>query len=198
MKMLLTAIIAANTAFASSTVTGEPEYGQVVVKRYKLAAMNGLMRNSLLNYKSQMYPAAKQCVLLSLGYEFSGEFLFFAQRGGTNQLEIVCFNPGAEDGEEWSGRLVKYEGDAKKQFEKIHKLLGELTSYPREKDEDLLRVLGGANFEIRVGDGDNIASAQPHGGFVSSHPQFKKTLLESIAIAASMAQLPLSDKFGEN
>ncbi len=163
----------------------------VVVSRHKLAAMNGLMHSALANYKSQLDPRGKQCVLLSVGNEFSGQFLFFANRIGPDHLEIICFIPDADGGKEWSGRLVKYEGEVKAHFEKMHGLLGTLTRHPREKEEDIRPVHGEAQVEIQLGDGMVIAWAQPRAGFINVQPKFKADLLQCISIASIMAELPI-------
>lgn len=189
MKYLLICILLANTAV--STAIADDKADDVVVSRYKLAAMTGLMNSALANYKSQLDSRGKQCVLLSVGHEFSGQFLFFATRAGPDHLEIICFTPRADGGKEWSGHLVKYDGEVKVHFKKIHSLLGTLTRHPREKVEDSSPVLGEAHVEIRVGEGKDIAWVQPRAGFINGQPKFKADLLECISIASTMAQLPI-------
>ncbi len=189
MKHLLICILLAYTAVP--TAIAEDKVDDVVVSRYKLVAMTELMNSALANYKSQLDPRGKQCVLLSVGHEFSGQFLFFATRVGPDHLEIICFTPGADGGKEWSGRLVKYEGEVKAHFEKIHSLLGTLTQHPREKVEDSRSVHGEAHVEIRVGEGKDLTWAQPRAGFINGQPKFKADLLQCISIASTMAELPI-------
>lgn len=195
MRIFSSALLLVCLAISQAAIADETEDGQVVVSRYKLAAMTGLMHASLSNYKSQLDPRGKQCVLISLGREFSGEFLFFAQRVGADNLEIVTFAPREDGGKEWSGRFVKFEGDVKEQFEKIHTLLGDLTRRPKEQAEDFRGIHGDARFEIRVGDGDTITWAQPQGGFIRKTPEFKKGLQDSISIASSMSGIALPNTF---
>jgi hypothetical protein len=189
MKHLLICILLANTAVP--TAIADDKANDVVVSRYKLAAMTGLMNSALANYKSQLDSKGKQCVLLSVGHEFSGQFLFFATRVGPGHLEIICFTPGADGGKEWSGRLVKYEGEVKAHFEKIHGLLGTLTRHPKEKGEDFRPVHGEAHVEIRVGEGKELAWAQPRAGFINGQSKFKADLLQCISIASGLAELPI-------
>jgi hypothetical protein len=190
MKRLLICLLLAYTV--PTTAIAEDKHEVVVVNRYKLAAMSGLMNSVLANYKSRLVdPRGKQCVLLSVEHEFSGQFLFFATRLGPDHIEIICFTPGADGGKEWSGRQVKYEGEVKKHFEKIHGLLGTLTRHPKEKEEDSRMVLGEARVEIRVGEGEDIAWAQPRAGFINGHPKFKADLLQCISIASAMAEMPI-------
>ena len=189
MKHLLTCILFA--FIAVPTAIADEKVDDVVISRYKLAAMTGLMNRALANYESELDPRGKQCVLLSVGHEFSGQFLFFAARVGPDNLEIICFTPGADGGKEWSGRLVKYEGEVKANFEKVHGLLGALTRHPREKKEDFRPVLGEAQVEIRVGEGKDLAWAQPRAGFINEQPKLKADLLQCISLASTMAGIPI-------
>ena len=56
----------------SLTTLAEDEGGEVVSK-YKLAALTGLQHSAMSSYMAELDPRGKQCVLLSLGHEFSGE-----------------------------------------------------------------------------------------------------------------------------
>ncbi len=190
MKYLLICVFLIYTAIPTTAIADD-KIDSAVVSRYKLAAMTGLMHSALANYKSQLDPRGKQCVLLTVGHEFSGQFLFFATRIGPDHLEIICFTPRADGGKEWSGRHLKYEGEVKKQFEKIHGLLGTLTQNPREKEEDSRPVHGEAHVEIRVGEGKDIGWAHLRAGYINEQPEFKANLLQCISIASTLAELPI-------
>ena len=62
--------------------------------------MTGSMHHAPTGYKSQIDPREKQCVLLSVGQEFSGRFLFLGNRVGPDELEVIRFVVGADGGKE--------------------------------------------------------------------------------------------------
>ena len=193
MGHLTSIAILATTLITYSAEPGDVAPGEVVIGRYKLSAMMAIGARAVNEYEREQNPN-RQCVMMTLSAEFTGDFVFFAQTRNPNYLEIVCFTPRSDGKKEWAGRSVKFEGDAKARFQKLHKILSEEALMPRQTAEVYHPANGENRFKFDVGEGSKVAWGNLNAGFIAKTPARGKRLLECIRIAESLAGIPLPRK----
>lgn len=192
MKLLIAFLLLVTSAISASQENGGAA-DEVVINRYKLSAVTGIGSHAISRYLKDPHPK-RRCVLITLGAEFSADFVFFAQTDQQTFLEVICFTPRTDGKKEWAGRFVKFEGGPKDQFQKLRELLSTEADLPKIdwKEEGL--VLGGDQLDFQVGEGPKIGWGELTPEFLSKHPERQKRLLECLKIAEDLAGIPLPHK----
>lgn len=190
MRHLTTIAILATALVAYSAEPGDVAPGEVVIGRYKLSAMMALGARAVYEYEREPNPN-RQCVMMTLSAEFTGDFVFFAQTVDPNNLEIVCFTPRSDGKKEWAGRFIKYDDKTKAQFQKLHKILSEDALQPKEREEGYLPIMGENKLAFQVGAGPKVSWGELSAGYIAKNPARSKRLLECLQIAESLADIAL-------